>query len=207
QGAARVAQAVAVPVTADLEGGYGPTIGDAIQTARGAITAGAVGLNFEDWDERRESLMHIEAQTARIAAIRKVADGSAIPLVINARTDVFLRNLGPDDAWRIEETVRRANQYLDAGADCAFVPLVTDEGTIATLCNAIHGPLNVLAGPATPTVARLGQLGVARVSVGATAMAYALTHLRQIAAAVKETGAFEFTGHRLSHAEINGLFD
>ncbi len=206
EGVARVTQAVKVPVSADLEAGYGPSIEDAIATTKGAIAAGAVGLNFEDWDSQRGSLMGIVAQAARIAAIRKAGDEAGVPLVINARSDVFLNNVGDSDAWRIEEAIRRGNRYLQAGADCAFVPGVTDERTIAALGSGIHGPINVLAGPATSTVARLGELGVARISVGASAMAYALTQFRQLAMDIKETGTFQFAGKRLSHAELNALF-
>jgi 2-methylisocitrate lyase-like PEP mutase family enzyme len=163
-------------------------------------------LNFEDWDPQREALAGIDAQVARITAMRKAGDESGVPLVINARTDVFLRDAGDADEWRLEEAIRRGNLYLEAGADCAFVPGVTDERTIATLANEIKGPINVLAAPASPTVARLGELGVARISLGASAMAHTLTQFRQLATQVKETGAFQFIGKRLSHAEINSLF-
>ncbi len=206
RGVARVTASVQVPVSADLEAGYGPSSEDAATTARGAIEAGAVGLNFEDWDERHDSLMDVDAQSARIAAIRKAGQQADVPLVINARTDVFLQGLGDNDAWRVQEATKRGNKYLEAGADCVFVPGVTDERTITALVSSIAGPINVLAGPATPTVARLAELGVARVSVGASAMAYVLTQFRQLAAGIKETGSFEFPGSRLSHAEINALF-
>ncbi len=206
QGVSRVARAVTIPVTADLEAGYGPSVEDAIATARGAIEAGAVGLNFEDWDNRSNALLPLDAQAERIAAIRKAGEESGVPLVINARTDVFLRGVGDSDASRFDEAVRRANAYLDAGAGCDFVPMVNGERTIAALCDAIHGPVNVLAGPATPSVERLGQLGVARVSMGASAMAYILTPLRKMAGHVRDTGTFDFTAQRMSHAEINALF-
>jgi 2-methylisocitrate lyase-like PEP mutase family enzyme len=206
QGAARVARAVRVPVTADLEAGYGRSAEDAAATARGAIEAGAVGLNFEDWDERRSEILDADVQASRVAAMRAAGLQAGVPLVINARTDVFLQGLGESDTWRVQEAARRGNRYLEAGADCIFVPGVTDERTIAALTHAIQGPVNVLAGPATPSVARLAELGVARVSVGASAMAFALTQLRALARDIKETGTFGFGANRLSHAEINALF-
>ncbi|MBV9402845.1 MAG: isocitrate lyase/phosphoenolpyruvate mutase family protein, partial [Candidatus Eremiobacteraeota bacterium] len=171
-----------------------------------AIRAGAVGLNFEDWDEKRAQLVEVEKQTARVAAMRRAGDDARVSLVINARTDVFLNKVGESDAWRLQEAVRRANIYLDAGADCAFVPGVTDEATIGALAAQIHGPINVLAAPGTPSIKRLSELGVARVSTGASAMAYALTHLRQLASEVQQTGCFSFTANRMSHAELNSLF-
>jgi len=202
----RVTQAVHVPVTADLEHGYGNSVEDGMTTARGAIDAGAVGMNFEDWDPKAGALLDVVAQTARIRAIATMAAQAGIPFVINARTDVFLEDVGDSDEWRIEQAVLRANAYLDAGATCAFVPGVSDEPVIAKLADAIHGPINVLANPSTPPVARLAQLGVARISVGGSAMAYALAQFRRFASDVKENGSFAFDAQRISHGELNALF-
>ncbi len=195
--------AVDVPVTADLESGYGSGIGDAIQTARGAIESGAVGLNFEDF--RGGELLDAALQCERISAIRRIDEELGVPLVINARTDVFLERLGDSDTWRLEEAVTRANAYLAAGADCAFVPGVADEATIAALVERIDGPINILANPAMPPMARLRELGVARISVGAASMAYALGKFRDAAREARETPGLSFAD-RISHAELNGLF-
>jgi 2-methylisocitrate lyase-like PEP mutase family enzyme len=203
----RIAEVVRVPLSADLEAGYGPSAEDAALTADGALRAGAVGLNFEDWDERASALTDVAAQKARIGAIRRTGDEHGVAIVINARTDVFLKNVGEDDSGRLKEATRRGNAYIEAGADCIFVPGVTDERVIEALVRSIGGPLNVLAGPATSPVAKLAELGVARISVGATAMAFVLTQLRQLAIEAKEQGTFGFTGRRLSHAEINRLFE
>lgn len=197
-----VAEAVDVPVTADLEAGYGSGIGDAIQTARGAIESGAVGLNFEDF---RDGLIDTAVQCERIAAIRRIDEELGVPLVINARTDIYLKGLGDDDEWRLQEAVTRANAYLAAGADCAFVPGVTDEATIAQLAKRIDGPLNILAGAGTPSTARLRELGVARVSVGASSIAYALAKFRSAARDAREQPAF-FVAERIPYAELNALF-
>ncbi len=203
----RIAQAVQVPLTADLEGGYGYTVHDAEATARGAIEAGAVGLNFEDAHPEENSLIDIELQAARIAAIRDVAAKLNVPLVINARTDVYLADIGDNDAWRLQETIRRGNEYLRAGADVVFAPGVTDEPTIKTLAASIGGPINVLAGASTPSIARLRDLGVARVSVGSGAIGYALARFRDVAARLRDGGSFEFIGQRISHAELNAIVD
>ncbi len=205
-GISRVTGAVGLPVTADFEAGYGQSVQDAISAARGIVAAGAIGMNFEDWDGERTALTSLDAQAARIAAIRETGEGAGVRLVINARTDVFLKGAGQSDTWRMEEAVRRANAYLDAGAACAFLPGVSDERTIGALVQAIHGPINILAGPATPTVARLSELGVARISLGAAPMAFALTHFREMAAGIKDRGDFQYAGKRLSHADINELF-
>ena len=202
----RVSSVVSVPVTADLESGYGLTIEDAVATALGAIEAGAVGMNFEDWNAATDELIEIDEQVPRIAAMRNETDRAGVPLVINARTDVFLKGLGPDENWRFQEATRRANRYLEAGADCAFIPGVIDERTIAMLAETIAGPINVLAAPNAPTVARLAQLGVARISLGSSAMAYALGQFRELAKTIADEGSFALLAERIPYADVNALF-
>ena len=206
EGVRRVTQAVNVPVTADLEHGYGNSIEDAVASARGAVDAGAVGMNFEDWDPKAGALLELQAQVSRVAAIRKLGEDAGVPIVINARTDVFLEDVGDSDDWRIAEAARRGNAYLLAGADCAFVPGVTKERLIEQLTRRIAGPINILATPATPSIERLAELGVARISVGGSAMAYGLGQFRRFARMVMDTGTFAFDGERMSHADLNALF-
>ncbi len=202
----RIARAVRVPVTADLEGGYGSTVQNAMQTASGAIRAGAVGLNFEDGQAQGDALIDMDRQVERIGAMRSVAGEHGVNLVINARTDVFLANVGSSDAWRLEEAIRRGNHYLKAGADCIFVPGVSDEATIAALVSAIPGPLNILASARAPSIDRLRALGVARVSVGSGAIGYALAKFRAAAILLRDGGNFDFLGERMSHADLDALF-
>ena len=166
--ASRIAGAVDVPVTADLEAGYGDPVG----TARGAWKGGLVGINFED--SPRDELLRIEQQSAHIRAIRE-----AVPeLVINARVDVFLNGSG-----EIDEAVERANAYLAAGADCAY-PIFCPPETVAELAQRIDGPINVLLTPKMPSAAELGALGAARLTWGAglAGLAY-----REAARVVEET--------------------
>jgi 2-methylisocitrate lyase-like PEP mutase family enzyme len=173
----RIAAAVGVPVTADVEAGYGPSPEDAAETARAVIGAGAVGLNLEDaaaasppgLDDPTEGaafpLVELGTQLEKIRAIVRVGEEAGVPLVVNARTDTYWRSLGEPD-WRLSETVGRANAFLEAGADSAFVPGVKDAETIFALAREIKGPLNVLGGPAVPPIPELAKLGVKRVSVG-----------------------------------------
>jgi 2-methylisocitrate lyase-like PEP mutase family enzyme len=159
ESARRIAAAVDLPVTADLERGYGDPVG----TARAAWAAGLVGINFED--STRAGLVSLDEQSSAIAAIRE-----AVPeLVVNARVDVFLRNAGG-----VDEAVERANAYLAAGADCAY-PILCPPGTIAGLVRRIDGPINVIADECVPGPAELQQLGVARLTWGGglAALAYA----------------------------------
>ena len=148
--AKRIAEAVDVPVTADLERGYGDPVG----TARAAWDAGLVGINFED--STRAGLVPIDEQVAAIKEIR-----AAVPeLVLNARVDIFLR-LGGD----VDEAVERANAYLAAGADCAY-PILCPPVSIPELARRIDGPINVVVHDGVPGPDELQELGVARLTWG-----------------------------------------
>ena len=187
---ARIARAVDIPVTADLEAGYGPTVEDAIATARGAIEAGAVGLNFEDSAHKDTSVLYdADLQAERIRAIRRTGGEIGVPLVINARTDVFFRTELPEDE-KYREAVRRAKIYLDAGADCIYVLGPTSEEMIERLVKAIPAPLNMLALPDAPSIARMAELGVKRISYGPRPMRHAMTAFRQAAERVRDLGLF-----------------
>ena len=200
----RIAAAVRVPVSADLEGGYGPIIKAVRQSVEAAVEAGAVGMNLEDGTrDRVRPLRDIDDQCERIRAAR----GVSADLVINARTDVYIgSNLA--ERSRFAEAVKRANAYRKAGADCLFVPGVTDRETIRQLVKAIDGPLNVLAGAGTPPVAELRELGVRRLSMGSGAMRAALGLAWKIAKEFRESGTYEsLTRDALSYADVNALLD
>jgi 2-methylisocitrate lyase-like PEP mutase family enzyme len=158
-----ICAAVSVPVTADIEAGYGDVAG----TVSGVLEAGVVGVNLEDSTGRvvDDPLVHVE----RIKAARAAAVAAGIELVINARTDTYL--FGDKTG-----TLERAKMYADAGADVLFVPGVVDAATIAKLVEGSPLPLNVMVGPGAPSVGELAKLGVARISVGPaiTGAAYAL---------------------------------
>lgn len=177
---ARIARSVQVPVTADLEAGYG----DAAGIAAGLIASGAIGLNLED--AAGDPAQH----AARIAAVRRVGRELGVNLVINARTDLYL-NRSRDAATCFEETCRRARAYIEAGADCIFVPGVADDDTIRRLVEAIRFPLNVLAGAGTPPIKRLQELGVARVSVGSALTRSAMGLVSRIAQELKTAGTYD----------------
>jgi 2-methylisocitrate lyase-like PEP mutase family enzyme len=170
QAAGRMAAAVELPVTADLERGYGDPAG----TARRAWKAGIVGINFED--STGGQLVAVAEQLEAIRAIR-----AAVPdLVLNARVDVFIRGGTPDEA------VERANAYLDAGADCAY-PILCPPDTIAELTRRISGPVNVMLRAGTPDPATLHGLGVARVTWGSGLAAAAYAEAVRIASETLRT--------------------
>lgn len=217
----RVAAAVEVPVTADVEAGYGTSPEDAAQTARAIIEAGAVGLNLEDaadatppgseghlGEEAEVSLLvDLELQLEKIQAVIEAGKEAGVPLVINARTDVYWRSVNDDPEWRFSEAVRRANAFLEAGADCVFVPGVKDAQTISALAREIAGPLNVLASPGTSPIAELARLGVRRVSVGSGPVRAVMGLVDLIGRELLESGTYEEMGEKaIPYPEANALF-
>jgi 2-methylisocitrate lyase-like PEP mutase family enzyme len=200
-----IAQAVHVPVTADAEGGYGDSPDHAAETARNVVTAGAVGMNFEDATGRTEQpLADLALQVERIHAIRESAAEVRVPLVLNARTDVYLLQVG-DPTKRYDEAIKRLRAYRDAGADCVFAPGVRDAETIRRLVSDLRCPLNILAGPDSLSIAELTALGVKRISLGSGPMRAALGMLRRLGQEVRVEGTYSNLGGAPSHAELNQL--
>ena len=202
---ADIARAVDVPVTADVEAGYGNRPEDAALTARRVIEAGAVGMNFEDaTGDADHPLFDLPLQVERIRAIRETGERLGVPLVINARTDVYLLQLG-DPAARYDEALRRTSAFRDAGADCVFVPGVVDVATIARFVGDLRCPINILAGAGSPSVAELKRAGVRRISLGSGPMRAGLGALRRVAEELKKQGTYSGLGDAPSHAEMNRL--
>ena len=200
----RIARAVKVPVTADVEAGYGDRPEDAAETARGVIEAGAVGMNLEDGTDRAGQLVELSLQLEKIRAIRETALKSRVLLVLNARTDVYLEQVGAPEN-RYGETIRRLLAYRDAGADCVFAPGVRDVETISRLVRDVQCPLNILAGPGFPPVSELEKLGVARVSLGSAPMRATLGLVRRMAEELKSTGTYATLEGAPSHADVNRM--
>jgi len=203
---ARIARAVAVPVTADMEAGYGTTAAEVADTARALIDAGAVGLNLEDVSgDAGGSQVEVGLQLEKIRAIREASAAAGVPLVVNARTDVYLVPIGPAET-RFERTVARLRAYAKAGADCVFAPAVKDAETIAKLVQAVEAPLNILLLPDAPGLDELERLGVARASIGSGLMRATLGTARRVAKALFERrDSPAMFAEAPSHAEINRL--
>jgi 2-methylisocitrate lyase-like PEP mutase family enzyme len=202
---AQIAGAVRVPVTADVEAGYGQRPEDAARTARSVVGAGAVGMNFEDaTGDPDHALIELNLQLERIRAIRETADALGVPLVLNARSDVYLAQVGPS-ATCYDESVRRLAAYRDGGADCVFVPGVRDVETIRRLVDDLKCPVNILAVPGAPSVSELIALGVKRISLGSGPMRAAMGWLRRVAEELKTAGTYALLEGAPSHAEMNQL--
>jgi 2-methylisocitrate lyase-like PEP mutase family enzyme len=180
---ARIAAAVDLPVSADLERGFGAQPRDVAETVARAIAAGAVGVNLEDAVDDA-TLRPVAAQVRRLEVARGRAQAEGVPVVLNARTDVLLLE-PPGDP---EEALARARAYAQAGADCVFVPGLHDRDLIARLVAEAGAPVSLLVTPASPSLDELAALGVARVSFGPGTMGVALQALRDAVAALVDHG-------------------
>jgi 2-methylisocitrate lyase-like PEP mutase family enzyme len=201
----RIARAVDVPVSADIEHAYGTTPDAVADTVLRVIAAGAVGINIEDLLPGASNLEATTLQADKIAAIVHAASNAGVRVVVNARTDVFLRQIG-EESRRLEAAIARGVAYRAAGADCVFVPAVTDAATIRALVEGIGGPVNVLALAGTPPLAELEQLGVARVTFGSGPMRASLAVARAVAEELRATGTYTaFTRGAVAPAELKAL--
>ena len=201
----RIARAVKVPVTADVEAGYGLRPEDAARTASEVIAAGAVGLNLEDTTgDAANPLVDLPLQLERIRAVKAAALKTGVLLVLNARTDVYLEKVG-EPGTRYDESLRRLVAYRDAGADCVFLPGVTDVETIGKIVRDTQCPVNILVGPGSPSVPELEKLGVARVSIGSSAMRATLGLVKRIGEELKATGTYSSMGDGVPYADLNRM--
>lgn len=162
----RITASVELPVTIDFEGGYTADNTELAANIERVINAGAIGVNFEDQVVGSDGLYSIEAQQERIAAIRETAANMGVPLFINARTDIFLKNLAAYDESHVAEAIERAVAYANAGADGFFAPGLRKPEFIEQLADASPVPLNILVMADTPSNEELASCGVSRLSYG-----------------------------------------
>lgn len=204
---AAICRAVAIPVSADIEAGYGDSPEAVAATVRAVIEAGAVGVNLEDRDHGAGGLYPCESQCLRLAAARAEAERSGLPIWLNARIDTFLLGAEESVEERLASTLARANRYLAAGADMVFVPGLVDPTAIRRLVAGLDGPLNVMAFPGMPTAEALFAAGVARVSLGVSPMLALMGLLREIAVEARESGEWNAMGRSFyGFAEAESLF-
>lgn len=197
-----VAQAVPVPVNGDLEAGYGDSPEAVAETVRMALRAGLAGGNIEDRNPVDRALYDDVLAAERIAAARAVIGGR--DFVLNARTDAF--QLMGEGA--LNAAIARANRFLEAGADCVFLPGVADIATMKLLVREIDGPINVVAGLASNegSAFKMIEAGITRVSLGGSIARSALGFIRDCARELAEQGTFGFAAGQLPQPEINALF-
>ena len=180
-----IVNAVQVPVTVDIEAGYGNNLNEIIDSVKKIIATGIVGINIEDSIDLNPVLIDEMEFCERISAIRELSDSLGFHLVINARTDSFYTSTGSPQE-KLSESIKRGNKYREAGADCIFVQPVWEKETIAELVKEINAPINILSNPAIggglpPSVRELQDLGVARLSLGSSLMKATLALIKKVA--------------------------
>jgi 2-methylisocitrate lyase-like PEP mutase family enzyme len=200
---ARIARVTALPVTADIEAGYGETSAAVGETVRAVIEAGAVGINLED--SLHGGLRDVAGAAARIAAARAAGADAGVPIVINARVDAWIRP-AKDDAARFADAVNRARAYLAAGADCVYPIGLGDIAVLEAFVRELDAPVNVGARPGLPGLNELARIGVARVSMATRLATIALGAADVAAQAVRSSGGFDRLESTLGHADAQRLF-
>lgn len=203
---ARIARSVNVPVTADIEAGYGDTP-EAVAAAIGdIIRAGAVGVNLEDGLRTNPpSVRSVDDMTARLRAAREAARAAGVPVVINARTDLYIKNIGRDPEARFAETVARGRAYLAAGADCFYPISLHNTETIGRLVAALAAPVNINVRAGLPNIAELEALGVRRASTATALALMAMGGIRLALEQLRATRRFDAINPAMTHPEAQQL--
>lgn len=199
-------RAVNVPVSADIEAGFGVTPADVFSNVREIIAAGVVGVNIEDGDLRaRGTLRPIEDAVERVRAARCAANESSVPIVLNARTDVSHLNIG-EAKDRPAEAHRRASAYLEAGADCIFLFGHPELEVVTELAKTIKAPINIVGRAGMPSMAELEGRGVARVSTASGPSMAALSTVRNVARSLFETRQFDSLTSDVKRVDLQKWF-
>ena len=195
-----IGRAIRVPLSVDVEAGYTDDPTKVPGNLKPIIEAGAVGINIEDGEGAPELLAR------KIEQVRKAADGIGVDLFINARTDVYLNQIGPAESW-VEEAISRAALYQTAGADGLFVPGIVDAPEIEAIAGAIKIPLNVMARPGLPEAKVLAKLGVRRLSAGGAISQVIWHHASELAKRFLQTGDSELiVKDGMSYSKLQDLF-
>jgi len=197
-----IVNGVQVPVTVDIEAGYGNTLNEIVDSVGRIVATGIVGINIEDSIDLNPVLIDEMESCERISAIRALSDSLGFHLVINARTDAFYTSSG-SPREKLSESIRRGNKYREAGADCIFVQPVWERETISTLVREINAPINILSNPGIgagvpPSVRELQDLGVARLSLGSGLMKATLALIKKVADELSEKGTYNVLSDALT---------
>jgi 2-methylisocitrate lyase-like PEP mutase family enzyme len=202
----RIVRAVRVPVTADIEAGYGETPDQVGKRVTEILQTGVVGFNLEDGTTSPQNpVRSIEDATARIRAARTAANAAGLPAVINARVDLYIKNVG-DPASRFLETIQRSKAYLAAGADCIYPFGLADVEIMAQMVKSLDGaPVNIVARPDT-SIAALEKIGVVRVSIASGATLAVMSMIKQIGEELYARRRLDSLKHSMSRPEAQALF-
>ncbi|HET9402036.1 MAG TPA: isocitrate lyase/phosphoenolpyruvate mutase family protein [Candidatus Acidoferrales bacterium] len=204
----RIAASVEIPVSADMESGYGSGPESASRLAEELIEAGAIGLNLEDGTcDAAKPFKDLSQSVEEIRAIRETSDRAGVRLVINARTDTYWEGRGTADE-NFAQAMRRCRAYCEAGADCSFLPGLKDLALIERFVSEVGGPLNVLPWPGMPGFTELERIGLRRLSFGGTTSRSAYGNFRRLLQELANGGGVEeiLKGYGLTYQEMNSLF-
>lgn len=204
----KIIRRISVPLTVDLETGYGNSLSQILSTVQNVIEGGAVGINIEDGlNGEYPTLFDCREQCQKIREIKRLKEITGIPFVLNARTDIYWLAIG-DPKQRLNEAIQRSNFYLEAGADCVFVPGLLTQKVIRDLVIEINGPINIITTPICPNVSALEDLGVSRLSIGSGAIRAVLGIAQKIARELKQNGSFiSMYETTITYEEANNLFN
>jgi len=200
---ARIVRTARVPVTADIEAGYGATPAEVSGHVAEIIQTGVVGINLEDG--LHGPIRNIEDALARLRSAREAARKEGVPIVLNARCDIYHLQHG-EEKTRFGATVERCKAYLAAGADCVYPFGLRDPATIAELVRAVAGPVNITGRPGMPDASALERLGVARVTIASAPTLVAMSAIRKLASEFRATGSFEILTASIRHPDAQQLF-
>ncbi len=200
---ARIVRSAQVPVTADIEAGYGATPSEVAAHVAAIIQAGVVGINLEDG--LHGPMRSIDDAIVRLGVAREAAHKEGVPIVLNARCDVFHLQYG-EESTRFAATVERCKAYLAAGADCVYPFGLRDPATIAKFVKAVDGPVNITGRPGMPDTAALGRLGVARITIASAPALVTMSNIQKLAAELRTTGGFEMLATTFRHPDAQKLF-
>jgi 2-methylisocitrate lyase-like PEP mutase family enzyme len=200
---ARIVRAARVPVTADIEAGYGATPAEVGAHVAEIIRAGVVGINLEDG--LHGPIRSVDDAVARLAAAREAARKEGVPIVLNARCDLFFLQIG-EEKTRFAAAVERCKAYLAAGADCVYPFGLRDPAIIADFVKAVGAPVNITGRPGMPDAAALERLGVARVTIASAPTLVAMSAIQKLAAELRATGKFDGLAATIRHPDAQKLF-
>lgn len=203
-----ISDKVSIPVSADVESAYASTESELEENINLLLDTGIAGINYEDSDKKTGELVPTEDQARRIHLIRKISEARDIPLFINARIDTYTHGDHLTSGQKLQQTIKRAEAYKNAGADCIFPILITDPNHIKTLINEVELPLNVMVFPGIPDLKELVSLGVKRISLGGGFMKIALQSMKKLAEKLQDlNGLDELFGNEVNSAYVNKLID
>lgn len=200
----RIVRVTRVPVTADIEAGYGATPEAVGAHVTEIIATGVVGINLEDGRGGTPAIRDIDDASARIHAARVAAERAGIPIVINARTDLY--HLPRADEDRFSETLARCRAYLAAGADCVYPFGLRDLDSIAALTSALEAPVNITGRAGMPDAAELERRGVARITIASAPTLVAMSAIRKLAEDLRVNGCFDGLAVTMRHPDAQQLF-